>query len=151
MASPLLLMFLAAGLYHLVFIKGAREAWPVVGALIKRVVKDVGEQRDRFMRGNIDVLARQLGEMPAKLTQLESPGERISGLAGINPGELCAQPGRGGEFVGARSLTMNEVQAALADIDRLTAYRVDLMTVMASRFFEEKMEKMMLPTQEPVP
>ena len=32
-------MLTAAGLYHWVFLKGAREGWPVVGALVKLVVK----------------------------------------------------------------------------------------------------------------
>ncbi len=151
MVCSLLLMFVAAGLYHWVFLKGAREGWPIVGALVKLVVKDETEQRDRFMRENIDVLARRLGEMQARLMQLESLGERVSGLAGINPGELkAAAPGRGGVLVGARSLTLDELQATLADLARLTDQRTDLMTVMESRLFDEKIRKMMVPTQEPV-
>src|SRR5674476_1671360 len=67
------LMLVAAGLYHWVFLKGAREGWPVVGTLLRLVVKDEFEQRDRFMRENLDLLARKLGEVQAKLTQLESP------------------------------------------------------------------------------
>ena len=82
------LMLVAAVLYHWVFLKGAREGWPVVGTLVRLVVKDEFEQRDRFMRENLDVLARKLGEMQAKMTQLESLGERVSGLAGINPNEI---------------------------------------------------------------
>ena len=46
----LALMMLAAGLYHWVFLKGAREGWPVIGTLVKLMVKDEFEQRDRFMR-----------------------------------------------------------------------------------------------------
>ena len=75
----LVLMVVAAGLYHWVFLKGARERWPIVGSLVRLVVQDEFEQRDKFMRENLDVLARQLGEMQAKLTQLESLGERVSG------------------------------------------------------------------------
>lgn len=96
LVSALVLMLVAAGLYHWVFLKGAREGWPIVGTLVKLVVKDESAQRDRFMRENIDVMARRLGEMQAKLMQLESLGERVSGLAGINAGELRSEPGRGG-------------------------------------------------------
>lgn len=148
--SALVLMLVAAGLYHWVFLKGAREGWPIVGTLVKLVVKDESVQRDRFMRENIDVMARRLGEMQAKLMQLESLSERVSGLAGINPGELRSEPGRGGALVSARPLTMEELQATLADLDRLTDQRVDLMTVMESRLFDEKIKKMMVPTQKPV-
>ena len=65
----LLLMVVAAALYHWVFLKGAREGWPVVGSLVRLVVQDEFAQRDRFMRDNLDALARKVGEMQAKLTQ----------------------------------------------------------------------------------
>jgi hypothetical protein len=43
------------------------------------MVRDEFEQRDRFMRENLDAMARKLGEMQAKLVQLEALGERVSG------------------------------------------------------------------------
>lgn len=144
------LMVVAAGLYHWVFLKGAREGWPVIGSLVKLMVKDEFEQRDRFMRENLDVMAKRLGEMQAKMMQLEALGERVSGLAGVNPGEIKSTMGSGGALVGSRSLTMDELQATLADLDRLTDQRVDLMTVMESRLFDQKIKKLMVPTQPPV-
>jgi murein DD-endopeptidase MepM/ murein hydrolase activator NlpD len=144
------LMVSAAGLYHWVFLKGAREGWPVIGALVRLVVKDEFEQRDRFMRENLDAMARKLGQMQAKLVQLEALGERVSGLAGVNPAEIKAMPGRGGALISGRSLTMDELQATLADLDRLTEQRTDVMTVMESRLFDQKIRKMMVPTQQPV-
>ena len=148
--AALALMLVAAGMYHWVFLKGAREGWPVIGSLVKLVVKDEFEQRDRFMRENLDVMAKRLGEMQAKMMQLEALGERVSGLAGVNPNDIKTQPGRGGVLVTGRSLTMEELQATLADLDRLTDQRVDLMTVMESRLFDQKIKKMMVPTQQPV-
>lgn len=144
------LMLLAAGLYHWVFLKGAREGWPVIGTLVKLVVKDETEQRDRFMRENLDAMARKLGEMQAKMVQLEALGERVSGLAGMNPAEVRATPGRGGALVSGRPLTMEELQATLADLDELSAQRTDLLTVMESRLFDQKIRKMMVPTRQPV-
>jgi len=148
--AALALMLVAAGLYHWVFLKGAREGWPVIGALVKLVVKDESEQRDRFLRENLDMMARRLGEMQAKMMQLEALGERVSGLAGVNPNDIKVAPGRGGVLVTGHSLSMQELQATLADLDRLTDQRVDLMTVMESRLFDQKIKKMMVPTQEPV-
>lgn len=150
LALSLGLMVTAAGLYHWVFLKGAREGWPVIGALVRLVVKDEFEQRDRFMRENLDAMARKLGEMQAKLVQLEALGERVSGLAGVNPAEIRSAPGRGGALVAGPSLTMEQLQATLADLDRLTEQRSDLMTVMESRLFDQKIRKMMVPTQQPV-
>lgn len=148
--AALVLMLVAAGMYHWVFLKGAREGWPVIGSLVKLMVKDEFEQRDRFLRENLDVMAKRLGEMQAKMMQLEALGERVSGLAGVNPNDIKTQPGRGGVLVTGRSLTMEELQATLADLDRLTDQRVDLMTVMESRLFDQKIKKMMVPTQQPV-
>ncbi len=148
--AALALMVVAAGLYHWVFLKGAREGWPVIGALVKLMVKDEFDQRDRFMRENLDVMAKRLGEMQAKMMQLEALGERVSGLAGVNPGDIKSTLGSGGALVGSRSLTMEELQATLADLDKLTDQRVDLMTVMESRLFDQKIKKLMVPTQQPV-
>ena len=39
-SASVLLMVMAASLYHWVFLKGAREGWPVVGTLVKLIVKD---------------------------------------------------------------------------------------------------------------
>lgn len=148
--AALALMLVAAGMYHWVFLKGAREGWPVIGSLVKLMVKDEFEQRDRFLRENLDVMAKRLGEMQAKMMQLEALGERVSGLAGVNPNDIKTQPGRGGVLITGRSLTMEELQTTLADLDRLTDQRVDLMTVMESRLFDQKIKKMMVPTQQPV-
>jgi murein DD-endopeptidase MepM/ murein hydrolase activator NlpD len=150
-AAFLLLSFLltlvAAGIYHWIFLKGAREGWPVVGSFIKLVVKDEFEQRDRFMRDNLDVMAKKVGEMQAKIIQLESLGERVSGLAGVNPKDVKTAPGRGGTLIQGPSLSMEELQATLAD---LTDQRNDLLTVLESKLFEQKIRNMMVPTQQPV-
>lgn len=148
--AALALMVVAAGLYHWVFLKGAREGWPVVGALVKLVVKDEFEQRDRFMRENLDVMAKRLGEMQAKMVQLEALGERVAGLAGVSPKEIKSSMGSGGALVGSRSLTMEELQGTLAYLDKITDQRVDLMTLMESRLFDLKIKKLMVPTQQPV-
>ena len=148
--AALALMMVAAAMYHWVFLKGAREGWPLIGALVKLVVKDEFEARDRFMRENLDVMAKRLGEMQAKMLQLEALGQRVSGLAGVNPSDIRSTLGSGGALVGSRSLTMQELQATLADLDKITDQRVDLMTLMESRLFDQKIKKLMMPTQQPV-
>ena len=147
----LLMAVVAAGLYHWVFLKGAREGWPVIGSFVRLLVKDEFEQRDRFMRENLNVMAKKVGEMQAKLTQLESLGERVSGLAGVNPADIKAVPGRGGVLVAGPTLTMEELQATLTALNLVADQRADLMTVMESKLFDQKMRDMMVPTQQPVP
>ena len=148
--AALVLMLVVAGLYHWVFLKGAREGWPIVGSLVKLVVKDDAQQRDRYMRENIDVMAKRLGEMQAKVMQLEALSERVSGLAGVPATDLKKITGSGGVLISGPSLSVLQLQTMLTDLDRVTDQRVDLMTVMESRLFDQKIRKSMLPTQEPV-
>lgn len=148
--AALALMMVAAGMYHWVFLKGAREGWPIIGTLVKLVVKDEFDQRDRFLRENLDVMAKRLGEMQAKMLQLEALGQRVSGLAGVSPTEVKSTLGSGGALVGSRSLTMEELQATLADLDKISDQRVDILTLMESRLFDLKVKKLMVPTQQPV-
>jgi murein DD-endopeptidase MepM/ murein hydrolase activator NlpD len=143
-------MIIAVMLYHWVFLKGAREGWPVVGSLVKLIVRDEFEQRDRFLRENLDAMARRVGEMQAKLMQLEALGERVSSLAGVNPGDIKVSPGRGGVLISGPSLSMEELQAMLLDLEKSGAQRADLLTVMESRLFDQKIRKSMIPTQQPV-
>lgn len=150
LVSSFALMLFAAGLYHWVFLKGAREGWPIIGTLVRLVVKDEVAQQDRFMRENIEVMAKKLGEMQAKMLQLESLGERVSGLAGVNPADIKIKPGQGGRLVSGRDLSMLELQATLHELDQVASQRTDVMTVLESRLFEQKIKRMMVPTQTPV-
>ena len=150
LALLLVLLLLCAGFYHWVFLTGAREGWPVVGPLVRLVAADEMAQRDRYVRENIDLLARKLGDMQARMQQLESLGQRVSGLAGINPAELQRSPGQGGIQIAGPALTMEELQTTLQQLDQLTHQRTDLMTVLESRLIEQKVKTMTVPTQVPV-
>ncbi len=59
------LTLLSGTVYHFVFLKAAREGWPVVSQIVRLVVRDEFAQRDRFMRENLDAMAQKVGESPA--------------------------------------------------------------------------------------
>lgn len=145
-----LLMVISVGFYHWFFLTGARTVWSVLPPLSEMVSKDETVQRDRFLRENLNVLARRLGEIQAKVIQLESLGERISGLTGVNSTIPKGTPGAGGAFVLAHPLSMFELESTLSSLERLTRERTDSMTVMESRLFDKKMRGMMVPTGVPV-
>ena len=156
LAATLSVLFLvvtlvSAGIYHWILLTGARDGWPVVSSVMRLVVKDEFDQRDRYMRENIELMAKRMGEMQAKLMQMESLAERVSGLAGLDPAALKATPGQGGALVLGRELTMQELQGTLQQIEQSTAQRNDIMTVIESRLFEQKIKKMMIPTRSPIP
>jgi murein DD-endopeptidase MepM/ murein hydrolase activator NlpD len=147
--SALCLMLVSVGLYHWVFLTAAREGWPIVGSLVKLVAKDDSIQRERFLRENLDVMAKRVGEMQAKMLQLDALGERVSGLAGL-PVSDTTKSGRGGALVFARPLSIEELQKALNDLETHTGQKVDLLTVVESRLFDLKIKKLLIPTQHPV-
>jgi murein DD-endopeptidase MepM/ murein hydrolase activator NlpD len=152
LAASVLLVVMSMVIYHLVFLKGAREGWPVVSHLVRWVVKDEFAERDRFMRANLDAMAQRLGEMQAKVLRLESLEERVRGLAGMPAPETKPEPagGKGGVLVGGRNLSLEELKSTMDDLEALTNQRVDLMTVLESRLFEQHIRKKMIPTHAPV-
>ena len=141
----------SAVIYHWILLKGAREDWPVISQVMRLVVKDEFDQRDRYVRENIEVLAKRMGEMQAKLMQMESLAERVSGLAGLDPAQVRTTPGRGGTLVAGRNMNLQELQTIMDHIEVDTGARNDLMTAIESRLFEQKIKKLMIPTQIPVP
>lgn len=147
--SVLCLMLVAVGLYHWFFLTVARDGWPMVGSLVKLVAKDDTIQRERFLRENLDAMAKKVGEMQAKMLQLDALGQRVSGLAGLPIAE-AGKSASGGALLAARSLSMEELQAALNDLEAHTGRRVDMLTVVESRLFDLKIKQLLIPTQHPV-
>lgn len=147
--SALCVMLVSVGLYHWVFLKAAQEGWPIVGGIVKLVAKDDSVQRERFLRENLDAMAKKVGEMQAKMLQLDALGERVAGLAGL-PAPISTVSGRGGALVASKPLSLEELQATLSSLDLATGQQVDMLTVAESRLFDLKIKKSMIPTQHPV-
>ena len=148
-------------LYHVIFLKVARESWPVVGQLVQTVGRDEAAQRDRYLRENLDAMARRIGEMQARLIQLESMGERVSGLAGIRPQELQqllkATPGgdgKGGPYVplpnGADVSSLAQLGDIVAALEARAAQSADMLILSESRLFEKRLAELMVPNSRPV-
>ena len=116
------LLLLSGATYHYLFLKAAREGWPVVSQLVKLVVRDEIAQRDRFMRENLDAMAQKVGDMQARMVKLEAMGDRVSGMAGLKTEDLKALSrtsgpnggGAGGPFV---PMTGALAQPSLAQLE----------------------------------
>lgn len=160
------LLAISGSVYHLVFLKAAREGWPVVSPLVKLIVRDEIEQRERFMRDNLDAIARRVGEMQAKLVKLEAMSERVSGLTGMRAEELRpaapggaasaprAQPSaRGGPFVPASVLarpSLAQLQDVVEQVGDKTDWQTDVFTWYESRLQERRLTALLVPSQAPV-
>ena len=155
-ALVVVLTLLSGTVYHFVFLKAAREGWPVVSQLVRLVVRDEFAQRDRFMRENLDVMAQKVGEVQAKMIKLEAMGERVSGIVGIKPEELrqlAPKSAAGGPFVPfapGSSLSMDQLKGALGSLDIEADQRTDLFTLVESRLLEKRLTELMVPNSRPV-
>lgn len=148
--ASVLLMLGAIATYHWVFLEGVRQSWPGFASVARLVHQDEADSKNAYMRANLDAMARKLGEMQARMVQIDSLGERVAGLAGLNPAEFKAPQGAGGALVGSRDLSMDELMGALDRIDQTSGSRVDWLTVVESRLFDQKIQRTMVPTEKPV-
>ena len=154
-ASALGFMLLAGLVYHFVFLKAVREGWPVVSQVMRLVVRDEFAQRDRYLRENLDAIAYKVGEMQAKLVQLETMSERVSGMVGVKPEErpVTKTPvagSQGGPFLPARSVSLEQLREIVSALDVETDQRTDLFTMIESRLFESRLQALMIPNSKPV-
>ncbi len=154
-----LLFLLASGtIYHFIFLKAAREGWPVVSQIVRLVVRDEIAQRDRFMRENLDAIAQKVGDMQAKLVKLEAMGERVVGLAGVKADELkplkrtptSAQGGAGGPYVPLERPSLTELQATIDHLGLAVDQNTDIFTLMESRLLESRLQALLVPSSPPV-
>ncbi len=161
------LLTLAGVTYHFVFVTAAREGWPVVSPIVKLVVRDEFAQRDRFLRENLDAMAKKVGEMQAKLLKLESMGDRVSGLAGVKPEEFKpllrpaaqgasapANVSAGGPFIpalgSAELQSLDSLNAHVGMLDERTDQTTDLFTLIESRLLEGRLAQLMVPSSAPI-
>ena len=176
LAAALLFVVMAASgtVYHFVFLKAAREGWPVVSPLVRLMVRDELAQQERYMRDNLDAMAGKLGEMQAKLVRLEAMGERVSGLAGLRTEELRRVDGagsapaspasapegpkttapvpdaRGGPYLPVRQPSLDELRQAVEAMDAAADWNADLFTYFESRLQESRLTALLVPSQVPV-
>ena len=137
--------------YHSLFVYGARQGWPVVTPIVEMITSKERESQERYLKENLDVMARKLGELQARLVQLDSLGERVSTLAGLPAGAFKARDGAGGLLVSPESLTLTAVGEAISALDGHSEAQLSGLAGMEEHLFGEKVRASMLPTAEPVP
>ena len=153
------LTLLSGTIYNFVFLKAAREGWPIVSQLVRPVLRDESAQRDRYMRENLDAMAQKVGEVQAKLIKLEAMGERVSTAVGVKPDELKSIPkagaagGQGGPFVpfaGGAGASLEQINRAVGALDIEADQRTDVFTLLESRLLETRLTALMIPNSRPV-
>jgi len=164
------LLLLSGTIYHAIFLKATREGWPVVSQLVRLVVRDEIAQRERYMRENLDAMAQKVGEMQAKVVRLEAMGDRVTGLAGLKPEELRALDappaagqgdkaaprraapggGKGGPYLPLREASMEQMLAALSDLEARADGGADRFMLAEARLSERRLQTLLVPSRAPV-
>ncbi len=155
-ALVLVITGMSGAVYHFIFLKAAREGWPVVSQVVRLVVRDEFAQRDRFMRENLDAIAQRVGEVQAKLVRLQSMGERVSAQVGVKTDDLppapraAASAARGGPFVPAAGVTLDELGVVVQSLDETADHGTDLFTYLEARLNERRLQSLLVPSTKPV-
>ena len=151
-----LLVLLLTSVFSYFAVRHAAEIrLPFVQELVRAVSAEDAARRKEFVRENIKAMAVRLGEMQAQLTRLDSLGDRIAKLTGVEPQELAVPQrplldGRGGPLIRAVAPSEGELQQALADLSNQLESRSDTLSLLESRLFEERVRQNMLPTSLPI-
>jgi murein DD-endopeptidase MepM/ murein hydrolase activator NlpD len=101
---------------------------------------------------HLDALALQLGELQARVMQLDALSERLAKLAGAKEAELepAAVPGRGGPQVNARPSTEQELQQHINQLAQELAQRSDRLDLLESMLLQKNLQKNTMPNGQPV-
>lgn len=149
-ASLLTMVVLIAVSYNLLVLHGVRQGWSISQPLAELVAGSDRLGQERFMRENLDALAARLGEMQAKVLQLDELASRVASLAGVPLGIGSGKAGAGGVLTESRSLTLREFQASLDATTHRASVSTEQFEAMESQLFALRVRKAMLPTEVPV-
>jgi len=126
-------------------------AWPqaATAGQPERNREEVRQQA--MLRENINLLAKRVGEMQAKLMQLDALGERVAGLAGVAPAfSAKGVPGRGGLLVSPQPMSPQDVSSELDHLEAQLAERADYLSVLDAQLTTLSVRRTMTPTVMPV-
>ena len=142
----------------LVFSTSALFSWlsvhlrlPMVENLLVSLYGQESRKTQDYVSNNLNLMAGRLGELQAKVLQLDQVGERLSSLAGQREPVKTAQerPGQGGPFLPV-AMTAGELQAEIERLSQEVDRRADELAQLELRLLEKRVRDRLLPTTVPV-
>jgi murein DD-endopeptidase MepM/ murein hydrolase activator NlpD len=155
---PRHLVLLLFGFVFIVMTMSAFFSWlsvqlrlPVVEEMIVSVLQRESQKTQDYLSNNLQLMATRVGELQAQVLQLDSLGDRVSGLAGMK--RESAMPkvpaGQGGPFIPAL-LTKDELQREIDRLAKEVDRKTDELVILESRLLERRVKNRLLPTTLPV-
>lgn len=126
---------------------------PYLRSLLASLHQDDVKRSEAETKENLNALAAKIGELQARILQLDAFGERLAKAAGVKREEFRFQdkPGQGGPLASAgRSLTVPEFQQMLDDMSRTLDDRGDKLGVLDSLFMDDRLARKAIPTTLPI-
>lgn len=142
----------------LVFSTSALFSWlsvhlrlPMVENLLVSLYGQESRKTQDYVSNNLNLMAGRLGELQAKVLQLDQLGERLSALAGQRePAKVKSNGvGQGGPFLPV-AMTAGELQAEIERLTREVDHRADELAQLELRLLEKRVRDRVLPTTLPV-
>lgn len=155
LAGFTLLVILLSSLFSYLTVRHAAEVrLPFLKDMLRVITLEDSERSKEFVRENLKVMAVKMGEMQARLTRLDTLGERVAAMTGIKPQDITPPPavrdGRGGPLIRAGVPDEARLHQALEDLANQLDTRSDTFSLLESRLFEERVRRNMLPTSLPI-
>jgi murein DD-endopeptidase MepM/ murein hydrolase activator NlpD len=145
----------SSALYYLTFKHAAHIQLPLIRDLFLTATKQEQSKKDQYLRENLNSMAMRVGEMQAQLLRLNALGERVSGMAGLKPGEIDFKnlPGRGGALTSleaSREISLEELNATITGLSRTVEGRSDVLNLIESELMHQRVKSRLIPTFQPV-
>ena len=155
----ILVVFLAfTFLFNFVVLRyAAATQHPWLQAIVLADQRQEARRTQELVQGHLNAMAIRLGELQARMLQLDGLGERLASIAGLKPQELPSlrsrdAPGRGGaeSTMPSRALTVPEFSELLATLSRQVDARTDQLGVLEALLVQSSANRKFLPTLAPI-
>ncbi len=127
---------------------------PYLQSLLAAVQEEQTKRTQSYLRESLNTMAARVGEMQAKLLRLDTLGERLSKLAGLDPKEFMFDqtPARGGPSpdLEAKPLSFADLTGQLDTLATDLDDRADKLGALESRLFLDYAKQQFVPTSLPV-
>ncbi|MEZ5616116.1 MAG: M23 family metallopeptidase [Rhodocyclaceae bacterium] len=157
-------------LFSYVTVRHAAEVrLPFLQSLLVNVREQETRKTQDFLRENINAMAVRVGQLQAQLIRLDTLGERLGQLSGLQPpstktldasgqgGPLIGPTkpldasGQGGPLIGpAKPLTAADLQRQIDQLSRQLESKGDYLGLIESELMDERVKRNQLPTALPV-
>lgn len=123
---------------------------PVVENLLLSLRQQESAKNESHVSNNLQLMATRLGELQAKVLQLDSLGERVLGMVG-RPSEtvMAVKGGQGGPFLPA-PLAAEELQREIDRLALVVESKTDELAMIEFGLLEKRVRERLLPTILPV-